>query len=71
MGLLAFGIVLLVVGIVLAFTNLLGLAALAAPLTWLGWVAIALGLVLAILHFVTAGRRDEVVVEERRIRRGV
>lgn len=66
MGMLAFGIVLLVIGVVLAATNFLGLATLSEPLVWLGWVAIAIGIVLAILHFVTAGRaRDDVVVERR------
>ena len=70
MGMLAFGIVLLVLGVVLSATNFLGLAELSGPFVWIGWVAIAIGLVLAILHFVTAGtRRTDTVIEERRYRR--
>lgn len=65
MGLLAFGIVLIVIGFLVGATNLLGLAELAGPLVWLGWIVLAIGIVLAILHFVMAPRRD-VVVERRR-----
>jgi protein-S-isoprenylcysteine O-methyltransferase Ste14 len=67
MGLLALGIVLILLGIVFSFTNLLGLAGIGDNLQWLGWVVLAIGVILAIVHFVTAGRRrDEVVVERRR-----
>lgn len=66
MGMLALGIVLVLVGLVLAFTNLLGLAALAQPIIWLGWVCVAIGIVLAIVYFVGAGRRDRVIEREYR-----
>lgn len=66
MGMLALGIVLVLVGLVLAFTNLLGLATLAQPLIWLGWVCVAIGIVLAILHFVGGTRRETVVEREYR-----
>jgi len=65
MGLLAFGIVLILVGIVLSFTNLLGLAGISGSLVWLGWVCIGLGVILAIAHLFM-GRRTTVV--ERRYR---
>jgi hypothetical protein len=65
MGLLALGIVLILVGILFSFTNLLGLAGIGDNLQWLGWVVLAIGVVLAIVHFVMAPRRD-VVVERRR-----
>ena len=66
MGLLALGIVLILVGIIFSFTNLLGLAGIGDNLQWLGWVVLAIGVVLAIVHFATAGRRREVVYERRR-----
>lgn len=66
MGLLAFGIVLILVGIVLSFTNVLGLAGIAGSLVWLGWICLGIGVLLAILHFVMGPRRATVV--ERRYR---
>lgn len=66
MGMLAFGILLVVVGLVLAFTNVLGLAALSQPLIWLGWVCVAIGVVLALVYAFGARRRD--VVVERDVR---
>lgn len=63
MGMLALGIVLVLVGLVLAFTNVLGLATLAQPIIWLGWVCVAIGIVLAVLYFVGGARRRDVVVE--------
>lgn len=66
MGLLALGIVLILLGIIFSFTNLLGLAGLGGSLQWLGWVVLAIGVILAVVHFLTAGRRREVVVERRR-----
>ncbi len=66
MGLLALGIVLILLGIIFSFTNLLGLAGIGDNLQWLGWVVLAIGVVLAIVHFVTAGRRRDVVIERRR-----
>lgn len=68
MGMMALGIVLVVVGLLLAFTNLLGLATLAQPLIWLGWLCLAIGIVLALVSLV-AGRRREGVVVERHYRR--
>jgi amino acid transporter len=67
MGFLSLGIVLIVVGILLAFTNLMGFAALGGALVWLGWICIGIGIILAILHFVLAPRRTTVV--EREVRR--
>jgi hypothetical protein len=67
MGMLAFGILLVVVGLVLAFTNALGLAALSQPLIWLGWVCVAIGVVLALIYAFSGRRRD--VVVEREVRR--
>lgn len=65
MGLLALGIVLILLGIIFSFTNLLGLAGLGDNIQWLGWVVLAIGVILAIVHFVMAPRR-EVVYERRR-----
>lgn len=64
MGLLALGIVLVVAGLLLAFTNVLGLAPIGDNLVWLGWVVFAVGVVLAIVSFVM-GRRT-VVYDRRR-----
>ena len=66
MGFLAFGIVLILVGIVLAFTNVLGFAALGGTLVWLGWICLGIGVILAILHFVIGPRRTTVVEREYR-----
>ncbi|HUR69717.1 MAG TPA: hypothetical protein VM370_10780 [Candidatus Thermoplasmatota archaeon] len=68
MGMLAFGIVLVLVGLVLAFTNVLGLATLSQPLIWLGWVCVAIGIVLALIY-AFSGRRNRDVVVEREYRR--
>lgn len=65
MGLLALGILLVVVGLILSFTNAMGFAPLGDNLVWLGWVVFAVGVILAVIHFVMAPRRD-VVVERRR-----
>jgi hypothetical protein len=67
MGFLSLGIVLILIGIVLAFTNALGFAALGGSLVWLGWICLGIGIILAILHFVM-GPRGTVV--EREVRRG-
>ena len=67
MGMMALGILLVVVGLILAFTNALGLAELAQPLVWLGWVCVAIGIVLALIYAVSGRRRD--VVVEREVRR--
>ena len=64
MALLALGIVLILVGIVLSFTNAFGFAALGGSLVWLGWVCIGLGILLAIVHLFSR-RRSGVVVERR------
>lgn len=64
MGLLSLGVILVLVGLVLAFTNLFGFAGLGGGLMWLGWVLIAIGVILAIVH-VVMGRRP-VVYERRR-----
>lgn len=64
MGLLVLGIVLILAGILVSFTNAFGLAGVGGSLVWLGWVAIAIGVILAIVHFVMAPRRTTVV--ERR-----
>ena len=68
MGFLALGILLIVVGVLLAFTNALGFAALGGTLVWLGWICLGIGIILAILHFVMGPRRTTVV--EREYRRG-
>lgn len=65
MGFLAFGIVLILVGIVLAFTNALGFAALGGTLVWLGWICLGIGVILAILHFAMGGTRRTTVIERR------
>lgn len=70
MGMMAFGILLVLVGLVLAFTNVLGLAELSQPLIWLGWVCVAIGVVLALIYLV-AGRRRDVVVEREYRRPGL
>lgn len=64
MGLLSLGIILVLVGLVLAFTNLFGFAGLGGGLMWLGWILLAIGVILTIVHMV-AGRRA-VVYERRR-----
>ncbi|HET6405094.1 MAG TPA: hypothetical protein VFH78_10640 [Candidatus Thermoplasmatota archaeon] len=69
MGMMALGILLVIVGLVLSFTNALGLAELAQPLVWLGWVCIAIGIVLALIY-AFAGRRRDVVVEREYRRPG-
>lgn len=66
MGMMAFGILLVVVGIVLAFTNVLGLAELAQPLVWLGWICVALGIVIALVYAFSGRRRDVVIEREYR-----
>lgn len=68
MGMMAFGILLVVVGLLLAFTNALGLAELAQPFIWLGWICVAIGIVLALIYAFSA-RRDRDVVIEREYRR--
>jgi len=64
MALLGLGILLVIVGIVLSFTNAFGFAGLGGSLVWLGWVCIGLGILLAIVHLFTR-RRSGVVVERR------
>lgn len=49
---LGLGITLLVVGIILSFLPVFGVV-LGAPLMWLGWILILVGIVLGIYHFVT------------------
>lgn len=66
MALLALGILLILVGIVVSFTNVLGLAGIAGSFVWLGWVCIGLGLILAIVHLFS-GRRTVVYERERRL----
>lgn len=63
MGFLALGILLIVVGVVLAFTNAFGFAGLGGTLVWLGWISLGIGVLLAILHFVMGPRRSGYVVE--------
>lgn len=70
MGMMALGIVLVVVGLVLAFTNVLGLAELAQPLVWLGWVCVAIGIVLALIYAFSARRAGTTVVEREYRRPG-
>jgi hypothetical protein len=68
MALLTLGILLILIGIVLSFTNAFGFAGLAGSLVWLGWICIGLGIVLAILHLFTRRRVGTTVVERRRYR---
>ena len=63
MALLTFGILLVVLGLILAFTNAFGIGAIGGTLMWLGWICVGIGVILAVVHFVTAGRRRDVVVE--------
>lgn len=70
MGMMAFGILLVVVGLLLAFTNALGLAELAQPLVWLGWVCVAIGVVLALIYAFSGRTRRDVVVEREYRRPG-
>lgn len=63
MGFLTFGIVLILVGVVLAFTNALGFAALGGTFVWIGWICLGIGVILAILHFAMGGSRRTTVVE--------
>lgn len=66
MGMMVFGVLLVVVGLVLAFTDVLGLAELAQPLVYLGWICVALGIVLALVYAVSGRRRDVVIEREYR-----
>lgn len=66
MGLLGFGIVLVVIGVLLAVTNFLGLGVVADEFWWIGWLVFGVGVVLALLSFIMAPRRDRDVVIERR-----
>lgn len=70
MGMMALGIVLVVVGLILAFTNVLGLAELAQPLVWLGWVCVAIGIVLALIYAFGARRTGGTVIEREYRRPG-
>lgn len=65
MGLLTLGVILVLVGLIMAFTNVFGFAGLGGSLMWVGWVLIAVGVILAIVHLVARPRRD-VVYERRR-----
>lgn len=67
MGLLGLGVVILLVGLLLAATNWLGLGIVADEFWWIGWAVFAVGVVLAILSYVMTPRRDAVVYERRRI----
>lgn len=53
MRFLELGIVLLLIGVVLSFTNVLG--GLGGGLMYVGWICLAVGLILAIVHFVGGG----------------
>ena len=66
MGFLTFGIVLILVGVVLAFTNALGFASLGASFVWIGWICLGIGVILAILHFAMGGALRRTTVIERR-----
>lgn len=66
MGFLAFGILMIVVGVILAFTNVLGLGGLGDSFVWVGWICLGIGIILAILHFVMGPRRTVVERETRR-----
>lgn len=65
MALLGLGILLVIVGLVLAVTNFMGLGVLADEFWWIGWVVFGVGLVLALVHMAMAPRRREVVYERR------
>ncbi len=53
MGLIRLGIVLIIVGVLLSVTGLFGSG---GPIQYLGWVVLAIGVILAILHD-AGGRR--------------
>ena len=65
MGLLAFGILLVIIGLALGVTNFLGLGLLADEFWWIGWLIFGIGLILAIVHMAMGPRRT--VVYERRV----
>lgn len=65
MGMLGVGILLIVLGVLVAATNAFGLAEIGATFVWLGWICLAIGVVLAILHF-AMGPRTTVIERERR-----
>lgn len=73
MGMMALGILLVVLGLVLAVMNLFRLAELSAPVTWLGWPSLVIGIILALIDGVTSrrvtSRRVTDVVVEREYRR--
>lgn len=56
MGLIRLGIVLIIVGLLLSVTGLFGFG---GTLQYVGWVVLAIGAVLAILHY-AGGRRQTV-----------
>ena len=61
MRLLILGITLIVIGLLLSFT---GIVPLGGALTYVGWIVLAIGVVLAILHFVMGPRGT--VIDRRR-----
>lgn len=56
MGFIGVGIALIVLGIILTFTNVFGFA-IGLPLTGIGIALIVVGIVLAVVHFVTNSTR--------------
>ena len=55
MRFLELGIVLLLIGVILTVTNAVGFAAIGSGLIWVGWICLAVGLILALMHFVSGG----------------
>lgn len=53
MGLIRFGIFLILVGVVLSVTGLFDFG---GALQYVGWIALVVGVILAILHYATGGR---------------
>lgn len=52
-NLIGLGIALVVIGILLSFSNIFGFA-LGAPLVYIGWLLILAGVVVGVWHFMTS-----------------
>ncbi len=53
MGLIRIGIALILIGILLSLT---GLFEFGGALRYVGWIALVIGVVLAVVHYATGGR---------------
>lgn len=64
MNVIGWGIALVVLGLLLTFTNVFGFVA-GVPLLWLGLLLVGVGIVLGIVHFVTGGARRDRLATRR------